>query len=368
VRIAQVVTYVSSDGVFGGPIAVALAQTVELARRGHEVHLYAAWDGQVVVDAPGVILHLYRVAPPRGRLSSVFSFKLMKDLRRSRRNFDVIHLHFGRDGVSLTSWLAVASLRSRLILQPHGMIEPADRFKSQLVDAVVVRRALRAARAVLALTAQEREALRNVARRSLRLEQIDNGIRPPNDVFVERPDPKIVLFLARLHPRKNVMVFAEAARRAHDMGSSAVFRVVGPDEGDLPALLEFITRHRLQKSLQYAGPIGPGESVHELARAAVFVLPSVGEVYPMTVLEALSVATPVVLSEDCGLSDALRTAGAAKIVRPNSEAVARAVAALLSDEPQRRAIAARGARFAAAQFDIDQVALQLVRIYASVPT
>lgn len=364
-RIAQVVTYVSSDGAFGGPVAVALAQSTELARRGHSVAVYATWDGRARVDAPGVDLHLFRVAAPRHGLSTIVSAPLVATLWRQRRSYDVVHLHFGRDLISLTSWLALLGGRQRLVLQPHGMVQPDARLRSRVVDAVIVRRALRAAPLVLTLTEQESQDVTAVAGETVRTAAIDNGVHVAAQVGLERPAPPTALFLARLHPRKNVMLFAEAARRLHAEGTRAVFRVIGPDEGDLARLRMFVAEHRLDVVLHYAGAVGPGRSEEELRCAAVLVLPSVGEIYPMTVLEAMAVGTPVILSEDCGLSPALSRAAAAVVVRPEAASLTDAMRALLRSDERRQALAEAGLAYARAAFDIGAVGTRLLQLYSA---
>jgi glycosyltransferase involved in cell wall biosynthesis len=364
-RIAQVVTYISSDGAFGGPVAAALAQSVELVRQGHSVELYAAWDGKAQVHAPGVRLRLFPVPAPRHGLAAILSLRLVAALRRERVSYDVVHLHFGRDLVSLSSWLAVAGRRTRLVLQPHGMVQPDARLKSRVVDAVVVRRALRTAHVVLTLTDREARDVRVVAGTPVRTASIGNGIPIDARVDLGRPAPPQALFLARLHPRKNVMLFAEAARRLHAAGTRAGFRVIGPDEGDLPRLRSFLAEHRLERVVEYAGVLGPGRSGDELRRAALLVLPSVGEVYPMTVLESMAVGTPVVLSTECGLSPALAGAGAAAVVPPEAAALAAAMDDLLGDAQKREALAEAGLTYARAVFAIGPVVTRLLQEYGA---
>lgn len=354
----------SDDGAFGGPVAVALAQSEELARRGHEVHLYAAWDGIARVTAPGVTMHLFRVGRPRLGLAAVLSIRLVLMLRRRRSLFDAVHLHFGRDLTSLTAWLAVAHAK-KVVLQPHGMVMPDRRIRAAVVDGVVVRRALRAAASVLALTDKETDGLEAVAGRNVNVERIGNGVVVPVRIDPERSGPPVVLFLARLHPRKQVLVFAEAAKLALDSGSTAVFRVIGPDEGDLSALRSFITDNALGSRLAYEGTVGPGEGPVQLGRAALYVLPSIGEVYPMTVLEALAAGTPTILSTDCGLSGDLADARAAVVVDPEPEPIAAAIGSLLADEAERRALVERGHAFARASYSVEAVADRLTDVYTA---
>ncbi|WP_147359905.1 glycosyltransferase [Clavibacter lycopersici] len=365
-RIAHVLPYVSADGAFGGPVAVAVEQCRELARQGHRVVLVAGWDGEVDLAVDSVDVRLFRThALPGLGFSGLVSPAMVAGLRRHVREFDVVHIHLGRHLLALAAAEACRRAGVPYVLQTHGMVTDDSRAKSRILDAVAVRRVLAGARAVLALTDAEEEALDVVSRGDARVVRIRNGVAPVSVTRHREPDavPE-VLFLARLHPRKRVLAFAEMAALLHERGVRARFAVVGPDEGDLPALTAFIAAHP-GLPLVHEGSIAPGASTERLAAADVYVLPSVREVFPMTVLEAMAVGTPVVLTEDCGIAEELRAAGAALVTDGSARALATAVERLLTSPTIRDEIR-RGMRSSlAGAFGIAAVADELTARYRS---
>ena len=48
--------------------------------------------------------------------------------------------------------------------------------------------------------------------------------------------------MARLHPRKRVMDFCRAAEQLIARHALAHFSIVGPDDGDLPAVRDFLAQ------------------------------------------------------------------------------------------------------------------------------
>jgi glycosyltransferase involved in cell wall biosynthesis len=62
-----------------------------------------------------------------------------------------------------------------------------------------------------------------------------------------------------------------------------------------------------------------------MAAASVFVLPSVRETYPMSVLEAMSVGLPVVVTDDCGLAPLVDRTQCGVVTDPGARALAAAV-------------------------------------------
>ncbi len=53
-KILLTVTYISTDGAFGGPVSVAMSQAAAMTRAGHDVTLVAGWDSRAAVHLPGV--------------------------------------------------------------------------------------------------------------------------------------------------------------------------------------------------------------------------------------------------------------------------------------------------------------------------
>ncbi|CAQ01695.1 glycosyltransferase [Clavibacter sepedonicus] len=364
-RIAHVLPFVSEDGAFGGPVAVAVEQCRELARQGHGVVLVVGWDGEVDLGVDGVDVRLFRAhAIPGLGFSGLVSPAMIAGLRRHVREFDVVHIHLGRHLLALAAAEVCRRAGVPYVLQTHGMVTADARPKSRILDAVAVRRVLAGARAVLALTDAEEEALGVVSRSGAHVVRIRNGVAP---VSVERHrDPDAVpevLFLARLHPRKRVLAFAEMAALLHERGLRARFTVIGPDEGDLPALTDFIAA-RPGLPLVHEGSIAPGASSERLAAADVYVLPSVREVFPMTVLESLAVGTPVVLTDDCGISTELRDAGAALVTAGAPSDLSDAVEAILGASTLRRSLSEGMRRSLDHDFGIAAVVSTLLPAYA----
>lgn len=363
-KIVHVVTFISKDGAFGGPVAVALGQLEELARQGHDVELLAGWDGQAEVAASGVKVTLFKTR----RLSkSGFSGLWAPGLARAARARAIsgcrVHIHLARDLVTLPAALAVATV-VRPVLQTHGMVMPDARSVLKLIDRCLTTFIFRRARCVLALTEKEASGIRKIGGTGVTVETIANGVRVPALSPVGRRGNEVV-FLARLHPRKRVMAFAEMSRILIARGIRAKFVVIGPDEGDLGRLRSFIKTNNLDQHMCYEGVLQTGASVPRLAEAGVYVLPSTGEVFPMTVLEALAAGTPVVTTISSGIAPHLSRLGAAEIVEESPDALADAVQRILLNQSLRASLISNGYRGLATTFSIEAVSSRLSVLYST---
>ncbi|MCZ0990570.1 glycosyltransferase [Streptomyces diastatochromogenes] len=117
--------------------------------------------------------------------------RLVRDLWRAMGGADVVHVHAGRDLVSLAA-LAVAALRRvPCVAQTHGMVEPRTALPVRLFDLLYLP-LLRRTRTCFVLTEQERRLVARVLGPDgppLRI--LPNGIRPgPPEPGPRRPrDP-----------------------------------------------------------------------------------------------------------------------------------------------------------------------------------
>ena len=345
-RILGVVTLISPHGEYGGPLRVAVNQLRELASRGHDVMLagtHRGFDGSPPTEMDGVPLKLFpaRTFLPGVGFAGLTSLSLMRWLRAAVRDFDIVHVHAARDLVTLPAARAAQRAGIRTVLQTHGMIDESTNPLAVPLDAAVTRAALRGAGAVTYLTERERRSLEAVGRGGMRLAALSNGVPA---VSSERATPSVVevLYLARLAPRKNAVMFAAAAAGLAPKFADARFRIVGPDEGSGAEVARVIASADLGDRLAWEGPLAPDRTLARMADASVYVLPSVDEPYPMSVLEAMSAGLPVIVTTSCGLADFITANDAGAVIEPSTVALRSAIDALLSDREAARLAGERG--------------------------
>jgi glycosyltransferase involved in cell wall biosynthesis len=372
-RILSVVTLVTPTGDFGGPVRVAVNQARALRALGHDVVVAAAargYDGALPTEVEGVPVQLFpaRTVVPGTGFAGLTARGLRGWVAERVADFDVAHIHVARDLVTLP----VADLLRRrhvpYVLQPHGMIDPSSNPLSAPLDAALTRRVLRGAGAVFHLTPRERADLVAVAGDGLRLRELGNGVpeqEPGADVGAEPPE---VLFLARLAPRKRPLSFVETARALAVEHPTASFRLVGPDEGEGPAVAAAIEAAGLGERLRWEGPVAPEASAARIADSQVYVLPSVDEPFPMSVLEAMSLGKPVVITDTCGLAPFVDESGGGIVVDDSQTALNDAVSALVRDPGKRRAMGDSAARATRERMSMQAVARNLLEVYSSLPT
>ncbi|PJJ55555.1 glycosyltransferase [Compostimonas suwonensis] len=364
-RILHVATLVTPDGAYGGPIRVAENQLRELSSRGHEVELIAGHRGfdTVPTEVGGVLASLFpvsRIVPKTG-FAGLTSRRLQAHLRRRFAEADVVHVHLARDLITLPAARAAVRAGVPLVVQTHGMIDESANPLAGPLDALMTRSVLANAR-VLTLTGEEEQSLVSVARRPLDITRIPNGV-PTQGLPASSDDSREVLFLARLHARKRPAVFVEMAQRLLAEGVDASFVLVGPDEGEGRAVREAILAAGLGDRVRWEGPLAPSQTLERLARCAVYVLPSVNEIVPMSVLEAMSLGRPVVITQSNGLAEPLREAEAALVVDESVEQLTDAVRSLLADVALRRRLGRNGRALTDTTYGIPAVGAQLESIY-----
>lgn len=367
-KIAQVVTLVSPDGAYGGPLRVAANQIRGLRELGHEARLFASCRGfasspREILGAPLTAKPARTVVPGVG-FAGLFAPELLNVMRREFSEYDIVHVHMARDLVTLpAAWLAL-HLGLPVIVQTHGMINRSPRALAGPLDSWLTRPILSDARQVLYLTDFERQDLEEVGRGRARLVRLPNGVPIPSiDEEQQHEAEEIeVLFLARLQARKRPQIFVEAALRLIAEFPNAKFSLVGPDEGEGEAVVQQISAAGCNR-IMWEGPLEPERTLARMQRASIFVLPSVHEPFPMSVLEAASCGLPCIITETCGLAGPIARWNAGAVVDDSIEGLVSAIRDLLRHEEVRR-IKARNARvMVEREFELGGVARTLEGIY-----
>ena len=366
-NVLHVVTLVTPDGAYGGPVRVAFNQAREIRSQGHSVTITGACRGyrEPPQDLDGTSVHLFKarqVIPFTG-FAGIASLSTILWIFKHRKDIDVMHVHLGRDMVSMPAALLGLLLRKRLIVQTHGMIVKSDHVIAPVLDTFFTRPILRRADAVLYLTSSERDALLEVES-DIHAQPLPNGVPVPSASANPDGDKVDVLFLARLHERKRPTFFVETGAKILADGIDARFSLVGPDEGEGAKVREAIDRAGDHgENLNWEGPLPPEETAERMARASIYVLPSVDEPFSMSVLEAMAIGLPVVITHSCGLAETVRASGCGIVVDHTQESLTGAVRRLIEDPALRRQMGDAGNRAALDNFSMDLIGRNLISIY-----
>lgn len=175
-------------------------------------------------------------------------------------------------------------------------------------------------------------------------------------------DRPIVLTLARLAEQKGIGYLIEAAARVPE----ALFAVAG--DGPERAALE-----------AKAHVLGLGDRVlflgHRrdtpdlLASCDLFVLPSLYEGLPVSILEAMASAKPVVATAVGGTDEAVEDGVTGLLVAPsNPAALAEAIRKVLADRPLAERLGAEGRRRVQRRFSAEAVVAGTTEVYEALTT
>lgn len=367
-RILSVVSLVSPDGAYGGPLRVAANQAQALIEQGHQVTIAAGVRGyesipDIIQGVPAKLFQARSVIPGTG-FAGLASPGLQSWVKKAARTFDVAHIHLARDLVTLPAAKALLRADVPVFAQPHGMIDPSSNPLAIPLDALLTRPVLQAARAVFYLTKMERDGLRQVAG-DLTLLPLSNGVPYAPDAPIDTPGRE-VLFLARLAPRKRPVTFIEAAQIVGTRFPDVRFTLVGPDEGEGPDVEAAIARAQASGvSVTWEGALAPEATLDRMRKASVYVLPSVDEPYGMTVIEALSVGRPVVVTQSCGLADFVTTHEAGHVSDLSAEGLATAIGTLLADPAAADAMGRRGQQAVRSELSMTAIAQELSARYSA---
>lgn len=371
-KILHVVTVVTPDGSLGGPLRVAVNLMKASQKQGHEVLLAAGaqdWGSDLPSeydDVPVQLFPAWSVVPGSG-FAGLTSPGLLLWLRKVAQTADLIHVHMARDLVTLPAALIAQSSGVPTIVHTHGMIDASDRLLAKPLDALMTRRALRSATRIIALTEKEKKDVQ-VVDESLSDSDFDilpNGV-PHADYVVNHSvgNDIEVLFLARLQERKRPTVFVRVAQQLAQEFPAAKFTLIGPDGGEGNAVLELLASDNADGRIRWEGSLAPEATAERMAKSQVYVLPSLNEPYPMSVLEAMTVGLPVVIMGDSGLSPIVKEQESGYVIDVDTlENITHAVRRLIQDEELRVVMGSNGKRLVEENCTMQKISENLNDIY-----
>jgi glycosyltransferase involved in cell wall biosynthesis len=174
----------------------------------------------------------------------------------------------------------------------------------------------------------------------------------------------VVGVVARLDMQKGFEYLLQAARELCKMfpGLRIVIAGEGPDRN---AIEEMIEQYGLQSSVVLAGQQSNMPAVY--AAMDIFVLPSLNEGLPMTVLEAMAASKPVIATRVGAIPSVIRDGENGLLVAPKDpEGLRNAVASLLNDAERRRRLGDQAHAWVSQNYTSEAMALKYREMYEEV--
>jgi L-malate glycosyltransferase len=324
----------------------------ELAARGHELIVAAQRIDVREAFPPNVDIHLLEPPGRPGPADRVtYMWRMGRLYRRLAREapFDLIHqLNPVDAGLSL----ALADIPVPVVLGPYVPDWPAKYGKRRSSHPLVLRteeliRAAQQSRATTALLSTPAAATKLATLRSgpVRLAQrhgplhvrrvspgIDDREWAPATKQNDGPD---VLFLANLWVRKGIFVLLEAfAQVVSDLPDA---RLVVAGDGPLAAeVRQRVAASSALRHVELLGRVERAQAPSLMQACGAFCLPSFGEPYGMTALEAMACAKPVVATDAGGLRHLVPDEGGRKVPPGDARALAEALREIIRAPDLRR--------------------------------
>jgi N-acetyl-alpha-D-glucosaminyl L-malate synthase BshA len=350
----------------GGSGVAASQLVMQLAARGHRVHVFSsAVPVRLAGDGPWTV-HLVESSPRPSPVAVSPPLPLAQEMATvsARESLDVLHVHYalphGPAALLARERLHRQGLRApALVTTLHGTDVTAvgnDGSLAQVRDTVLGSDAVLTPSAWLSRKAVEILGLPPHVRVDVlpnfvdpeAFHPLDNGAGEVPALFpaldwAPGRRPSVLLHASNFRPVKRVgdtvRAFAEVRRVR-----PAVLVLVGdgPERADVEALASSLG---VRDGVAF---VGERRSLGDLfAHADVFLLPSDQESFGLAALESLASGVPVVASDVGGVAEVVTQGESGWLVPPrNPQAMARAALSLLAD-PARRKAMGRAARASA---------------------
>ncbi len=288
----------SVRGLSSGLSQLCEVSIMASAARGHDSK-YLLWG-----DTP---VCAYPAWQPEG---FAFSPTLQADIEAM--SADLLHVHGLWTYASWVSWRwARRAAPRRYIVSTHGMLNESalaiSRWKKRIATPTFQERQLNAASCLHALCEPELNAIRKQGFRGP-VCVIPNGVdvgvtstdEPPPWAQLVPSDSKVLLYLGRIHPIKNLDTLVNAwASIDHARDWHMVLAGWGPT--DYVQQLRQLAAERAPGRVHFVGATYGTAKVSALQNADAFVMPSLSEGVPVSVLEAWAHRLPVAMTQGCNL-------------------------------------------------------------------
>jgi glycosyltransferase involved in cell wall biosynthesis len=371
-RVIHVVSGLEKDA--GGP-SYSVPRLVEgLKDQQVDVRIFSDRDEAEQAEINGDIVDFFdrdfSAVPILNKLH--FSRGLSRALMGNEQPISLIHSH-GLWRMPNIYAAKAARLRNAtpLVVSPRGMLGPAaltfSKRQKKLFWLLAQRSALQSSACFHATSEQECEEIRSLGFVAP-IAVIPNGVDLPSPALVDHIErdpraPRTLLFLSRLHGKKNVEGLLTAWGSLQAEYPDWKLDIVGSGDPKYEAKLRDKVRATGLSRVSFHGPRYGAEKWSRFRGADLFVLPTLNENFGIAVAESLACGTPAIVSKGAPWSE-LDARGCGWWIDHGDEALVAALRhAMKMPKHHLNEMGIRGTQWVQQDFSWDAVAMQMAEVY-----
>jgi len=276
------------------------------------------------------------------------------------KQYDVIHFHEADFSFPLFSFL----VRKPKIFHLHGF--SIDFYKRYFLSRLMFKHV---ADVYISISHLMVKKLVELGIPQNKIRYLPNGVDIKLFHPIKNKDNNLVLFVGRITFDKGLHVLLKSLTY---LEKPIHLVIIGPSDWDVEYFHEMLKQiadenKKGPHKITYLGAQDHMNTVKWYQRAAIFVLPSFGEAFPVVNLEALSCETPVVATDVGGIREVISEGENGILVPPNDAVrLAEAIQYLLDNKDIRIKFGREGRKWVAKNFSSKAVTEKLCRIYKEI--
>lgn len=336
----------------------------EQVRLGHKVTVYTASEGVKPEYKADGGYYVRNFKPFVKILGNSIMPAMFFDLIKDQSNYDVVHAHSHLFFSTNLSAIARHLGSTPLVITNHGLnSQTAPEWFQRFYTATGARLTFKAADKILCYTETEKQELVNLGIKSEKIKVIHNGI--DTDLFVPANEPcfdrKNLLWVGRYAKGKGLDYLIDAFYLLKRNHPDAILTMVGTGP-EKEHIVQRIHDKNLEDGIILKDFVPNSQIVKMYQDSSIFVLPSLEEGVPRTILEAMSCGIPVVCSKLPQLIDIV-DGGGSLVPLKDSQALADTISNLLSDPSLAKEFRKNGRRNVVENYSWKDTVKKTVQLY-----
>lgn len=380
----------------GGPIHSVSALAECLVSKGHKVIVFTTDSNQdeklnVIKNSPVIVdgvevwyfetqdifqKKIFKIFPYFSKSIGYLYSPIMRDrLNEIMPKIDIVHTHLPFIYPTYIASKIAKIYNKPLFYHQRGVLSNRAlsfrSIKKYIYLFLIEKTIIRNASCLIALTNYELEIFKKYSKKNQKIVVVPNGINAEKfysdsqliNNFKIDASKIVILFLGRLHPSKGADMLLLAFIKALRLNDNLRLIMAGPDEyGLVQEFRQQIEGENFQEYIHFPGLILGDEKKRLLARADLFVLPSLSEGFSMAILEALASSTPVLISPECNFNE-VESVNAGVVVSNNIDQISSSIIELTNDNERLKIMGNNGKEFVKKFYNWETISDKLIALY-----